>query len=287
VKKTRKKKQAASQAQKAKPVTTTVTAKKPSWCWRIFCCCCKSSTVVEDGKGEKPDTRVQSADWSGERKTPKKENGSQASGSSTPVGAVESPEKPDGQEDPQWLLDPQSEADRKANKKTLVLDLDETLVHSSFTYIPDADFIIEIELDGAVYKVYVRKRPGVDEFMKAVGEKFEVVIFTASLAKYADPLLDILDKDKVVSKRLFREACVQHYGNYVKDLSLLGRKLEHSIIVDNSPFSYMFQPDNAIPITSWFNDKSDTQLYELLPFLDRLIEVDDVSTLLAKNLPEQ
>jgi len=175
------------------------------------------------------------------------------------------------------------EEDKKKNKKTLVLDLDETLVHSSFTYIPDADFIIDIELDGAVYKVYVRKRPGVDEFMRAVGKKFEVVIFTATLAKYADPLLDILDKDRVVGKRLFREACVQHYGNYVKDLSLLGRKLEHSIIIDNSPFSYMFQPDNAIPITSWFNDKNDRQLYELLPFLDSLVDIDDVSTVLQQK----
>jgi RNA polymerase II subunit A small phosphatase-like protein len=119
--------------------------------------------------------------------------------------------------------------------------------------------------------------------MKAVAKRFEVVIFTASLAKYADPLLDILDKDRVVKKRLFREACVQHYGNYVKDLSLLGRKLEHSIIIDNSPFSYMFQPDNAIPITSWFNDKSDRQLYELLPFLETLVEVDDVSTVLSQR----
>ena len=41
-------------------------------------------------------------------------------------------------------------------------------------------------------------------------------MFTASLAKYADPLLDILDRDHTVRVRLFREACVQHYGNYVK-----------------------------------------------------------------------
>jgi hypothetical protein len=89
------------------------------------------------------------------------------------------------------------------------------------------------------------------------------VVFTASLAKYADPLLDVLDKDKVVQFRLFREACVQHYGNYVKDLTHLGRALESSIIVDNSPFSYMFQSDNAIPITSWFDDKSDRQVQHL------------------------
>ena len=63
---------------------------------------------------------------------------------------------------------------------------------------------------------YVRKRPGVDHFLRYCAEKFEVVVFTASLAKYADPLLDILDRDHTVRVRLFREACVQHYGNYVK-----------------------------------------------------------------------
>jgi len=169
------------------------------------------------------------------------------------------------------------------NKKTLVLDLDETLVHSSFKPIPDPDFVMSIELENVIHKVYVRKRPGVDNFLRVVGEKFEVVVFTASLAKYADPLLDILDRSRLVKKRLFREACVQHYGNYVKDLSHLGRPLTNVIIIDNSPFSYMFQPDNAIPITSWFNDKADRQLYDLLPFLEQLMYVDDVCTLLQRK----
>jgi RNA polymerase II subunit A small phosphatase-like protein len=190
------------------------------------------------------------------------------------------------EDDPQeeqvdWLLPPLIEA--KKHMKTLVLDLDETLVHSSFKPISDADFTIDIELEGMIHTVYVRKRPGVDEFMADVGKKWEVVIFTASLSKYADPLLDILDPNKVIDARLFREHCVQHYGNYVKDLSLLGRRLEDSVIVDNSPFSYMFQPDNAIPIISWFNDRSDTQLYELMPFLDSLLQVNDVSTVLQKQ----
>lgn len=191
-----------------------------------------------------------------------------------------------GARDQAWLLDPMDPEDEKRRPgggplKTLVLDLDETLVHSSFTKINDADFEISIELDGSVYQVYVRKRPGVDEFMKWISDKFEVVIFTASLAKYADPLLDILDKDRIVKKRLFREACVQHFGNYVKDLSLLGRELKHSIIVDNSPFSYMFQPSNAIAITSWFNDQEDNELIEMFPKLEALMACEDVTTILA------
>jgi len=179
------------------------------------------------------------------------------------------------------LLAPLPEGERR--KKTLVLDLDETLVHSSFKPIPNADFVISIELENVIHRVFVLKRPGVDAFLRAVGQKFEVVVFTASLAKYADPLLDILDRNKVVKTRLFREACVHHYGNYVKDLSHLGRRLEDSIIIDNSPFSYMFQPDNAIPITSWFNDKNDRQLYDLLPFLDSIVNVDDVCTVLHRR----
>lgn len=170
----------------------------------------------------------------------------------------------------QYLLPPNPPELRK--RKCLVLDLDETLVHSSFKPIPNPDFVISIELEGVIHKVYVRKRPGVDAFLQHCGQRFEVVVFTASLAKYADPLLDILDKDKNVHARLFREACVQHYGNYVKDLTHLGRPLEHSVIIDNSPFSYMFQPDNAIPVTSWFNDRNDRELYTLMPILDKLAE---------------
>lgn len=49
-----------------------------------------------------------------------------------------------------------------------------------------------------------------------MGEKYEIVVFTASLAKYADPVLDMLDIHKVVKHRLFRESCFNHKGTYVK-----------------------------------------------------------------------
>ena len=83
-------------------------------------------------------------------------------------------------------------------KKTLVLDLDETLVHSSFKPILDPDFIIPVEIEGRIVDVYVLKRPLMDEFLTAVGQIYEVVVFTASLSKYADPLLDLLDPDNVI-----------------------------------------------------------------------------------------
>lgn len=224
---------------------------KKGLCWYIFCCPCRPAPAQPRQQTTLP---------------PPKDT------------ELTNQQKPPPQ---RFLLPPLSSSDEK--KKCLVLDLDETLVHSSFKLIPDPDFTVDIELDNTIHRVYVRKRPGVDHFLREVGRKFEVVVFTASLAKYADPLLDILDKDKIIRYRLFREACVQHYGNYVKDLTHLGRVLESSIIIDNSPFSYMFQPENAIPIQTWFHDKNDRQLFDLLPFLDTLVDVDNVVTVLQKK----
>jgi RNA polymerase II subunit A small phosphatase-like protein len=169
-------------------------------------------------------------------------------------------------------------------RKCLVLDLDETLVHSSFKMISNADFTVPVEIEGTVHNVYVIKRPGVDEFMRQMGEIYEVVVFTASLAKYADPVLDKLDIHEVVRHRLFRESCYNHKGNYVKDLSQLGRDIHTSIIIDNSPASYIFHPNNAVPISSWFNDPHDTELTDLCPFLAELAEVDDVRAVLDGGL---
>ena len=113
-----------------------------------------------------------------------------------------------------WLLPPMQPYLK--GRKCLVLDLDETLVHSSFKILNQADFTIPVEIEGQYHNVYVIKRPGVDAFMKRVGELYEVVVFTASVSKYGDPLLNQLDIHNVVHHRLFRESCYNHQGNYVK-----------------------------------------------------------------------
>lgn len=170
-----------------------------------------------------------------------------------------------------------------SNKSCIVIDLDETLVHSSFKPISNPDFIVPVEIDGTVHQVYVLKRPHVDEFLQRMGELYECVLFTASLAKYADPVADLLDKWGVFRARLFRESCVFHRGNYIKDLSRLGRRLERIIIVDNSPASYIFHQDNAIPVSSWFDDMSDTELLDILPLLERLSQEEDIYRILRKE----
>jgi carboxy-terminal domain RNA polymerase II polypeptide A small phosphatase len=128
------------------------------------------------------------------------------------VGTV--PAVPEVGEKQTWLLPPAQPPLK--GRKCLILDLDETLVHSSFKILNQADFTIPVEIEGQYHNVYVIKRPGVDQFMKRVGELYEVVVFTASVSKYGDPLLDQLDIHHVVHHRLFRESCYNHQGNYVK-----------------------------------------------------------------------
>ncbi|KIW31136.1 phosphatase PSR1 [Cladophialophora immunda] len=179
-----------------------------------------------------------------------------------------------------WLLPPVQP--HLKGRKCLILDLDETLVHSSFKILHQADFTIPVEIEGQYHNVYVIKRPGVDTFMKRVGELYEVVVFTASVSKYGDPLLDQLDIHHVVHHRLFRESCYNHQGNYVKDLSQVGRDLKETIIIDNSPTSYIFHPQHAVPISSWFSDAHDNELLDLIPVLEDLAgpQVQDVSLVL-------
>ena len=162
------------------------------------------------------------------------------------------------------------------NKKTLLLDLDETLVHSSFLPFPKSDIILNVNFDGNFYKIYVLVRPGAEEFIKNISQYYELVTFTASLSKYASPLLDILDKEKNIQHRLYRESCTLLNGIYIKSLKKLGRNMKDLIIVDNSPLAYAFDRDNGLPISSWFGDKSDKELYDIMPLLIFLSKTDDV-----------
>jgi len=148
------------------------------------------------------------------------------------------------------LLPPKT---RRAPRITLVLDLDETLVHSSLEEYcstsptsdhnaAEIDFTFPVHFNNQEHKVNVRRRPGLDAFMQEVAKKFEVIVFTASQRVYAEQLLNILDPQRcLIRHRVFRDSCVCVDGNYLKDLTVLGRDMRHTVIVDNSPQAFGFQ----------------------------------------------
>ena len=76
-------------------------------------------------------------------------------------------------------------------KKTLVLDLDETLVVS----VPSS-WLRSYEKVGFHFTVtpstgsfHVRKRPGLDDFLRAIASHFEVVVWIAAMKEYACEIL--------------------------------------------------------------------------------------------------
>jgi len=169
-----------------------------------------------------------------------------------------------------------------ANKKTLILDLDETLVHSSFVPFEKNDIILNVDFESVMYNIYVLVRPGAEEFIKKVSKYFEVVIFTASISKYALPLLDILDHEKKIKYRLTREHCTFLNGIYIKELKKLNRNLNDLIIVDNSPLAYAFDSDNGLPIKTWYDDPNDNELDKIYPLLEFLSRTNDVRKFINK-----
>ncbi|CAD8047154.1 unnamed protein product [Paramecium primaurelia] len=162
------------------------------------------------------------------------------------------------------------------SRKVCVLDLDETLVHSQFKADNGHDFSLDIIVQSQLFKVYVTVRPGVENFIDTLSEYFEIIMWTASLKEYADPVMDIIDPSRRALTRLYRESCTPIQGGLTKNLSKLGRNLKDVIIIDNSQMSFIFQQENGYLIKDFIADKNDNELETLLPFLIWLSQQNDV-----------
>jgi len=198
---------------------------------------------------------------------------------------------------PPSLLPPQSPEHR--GKLCVVLDMDETLIHSQFNSAVEYrqaeerqeakskhDFTVNIGPgeDGSDETANVYLRPGLQRFIDRGSAMFEFVVFTAALSVYAKPVLDRIDPQKKFAHRLYREATVTYKGQpFVKDLSLLGRDLKRIIIIDNNPYAMLATPDNAMPILSFYDDPTDRELDKALALLQEMRNLEDVRPYLKKR----
>ena len=172
------------------------------------------------------------------------------------------------------------------NKKLLILDLDETLIHS------DLDFLLKeknVKYDEVLHfdseeekniPLPVVLRPGVFEFLDYASKNFDLIVFTASDQQYADAIINYIEKDKKYFKmRLYRNNCIFiEPGLYIKDLRIFNsiKDLENIIILDNSLFSFANQLNNGILITSFFDDKNDTFLDSVKEYLEYIKNEKDI-----------
>lgn len=186
------------------------------------------------------------------------------------------------------MLSPQPEHVR--GRKTLLLDIDETLCHSSFDAPPNDAFDFRINCpdarSGQLLDIFVRCRPHLLPFLREVSSLFEVVLFTASVGAYCLPLADELvrrnrketgdSSSNIIHGVLWRDHCTCVGGKYVKDLSLLGRDLSQIALLDNSAHTYVFQPLQSVAVSSFFGNAQDSELLDLLPMLRALAQAPDV-----------
>jgi len=170
--------------------------------------------------------------------------------------------------------------DTHKDKRTLVFDMDETLIHCNESLDMPADVILPIIFpNGEVVEAGINIRPYAIEILKELSQYFEIMVFTASHSCYANVVLDYLDPhEEFIHHRLFRESCVvSEEGLHVKDLRVIGnRKLEDLILVDNAAYSFGFQLENGIPIIPFYDNKADQELRNLIPYLKFLSSVKDL-----------
>jgi CTD small phosphatase-like protein 2 len=141
----------------------------------------------------------------------------------------------------------------KNNKNySLVLDLDETLVHFKEKLNEEGNGVLKI-------------RPGIKEFLEKVGKYYELIIFTTATQDYADILIDAIEEDKIYFEhRFYRNHAIIINNDFVKDLTRIGRPLDKIIIVDNMPQNFRLQKENGINIKAfWGEDVDDNALEEL------------------------
>lgn len=147
-----------------------------------------------------------------------------------------------------------SRSSSRLAQKTLVIDLDETLIHSlakggrmSSGHMVEVKLNVNVGYGGTTIGpqhpilYYVHKRPHCDDFLRHVCKWYNLIVFTASVQEYADPVIDWLEQErKYFSGRYYRQHCTFRNGAYIKDLSSVEPDLSKVMILDNSPLSYIF-----------------------------------------------
>ena len=168
-------------------------------------------------------------------------------------------------------------------KKTLFLDLDETLIHSdTLGQFDKHDAVINLFLDDSEIEFGLLIRPYCIEFLEFASANFNVILFTAGHKLYAEAVLKYLDPNKqYFHLTLFRDSCIEFRSFFIKDLSILptfGPK--DLVIVDNCLFSFAKNLSNGILISTYYCDENDYELNNLVGYLENnILECKDVRTI--------
>jgi len=169
-------------------------------------------------------------------------------------------------------------------QKTLILDMDETLIHAKPKIKANEDFEPDFEIsleddDGSSLTFMVKQRPGLVECLERLATFYEIVVFTAAERTYATKIIKHFDPEgKYIRRILSREHCVHVDNYYVKDLRIISdRKSEDMVIVDNSIVAFAFNLDNGVPINDFRGEEPmDEELIYMTSYLEDIYHFDDI-----------
>ena len=151
---------------------------------------------------------------------------------------------------------------KNIKKYSLVLDLEETLLHFNININSNNEGIVDI-------------RPGTIKFFDDISEYYELIVFNEGEQKYTDLLIDSLEENKIYFEhRLYREHVIIDNNDVVKDLNRIGRPLDKILIIDNMPQNFKFQKENGILIKSFWGDNPNDNILENLALILRQIAID-------------
>mmetsp|Transcript_14247 Transcript_14247/g.21532 ORF Transcript_14247/g.21532 Transcript_14247/m.21532 type:complete len:313 (-) Transcript_14247:14-952(-) len=189
----------------------------------------------------------------------------------------------------------------RSKKKTLILDLDETLIHTSLKPTKyGKNIILEFYEEKDIIRFNVSVRPHLHTFLNTIQQWYKVVVFTAGTKDYADAVIDQIDPSGIIEERYYRDSCdgrkIRLDPNssraltdtnkqvYLKNIAKIQPDLSQCILVDNNPYSVITQINNGIICKSWFgNKRNDCELLNILPLLEALRGVDDVRSVILRQ----
>ena len=173
---------------------------------------------------------------------------------------------------------------------TIILDLDETLVSIESKHKNNHDFSFTGP-DGEIY--YVKKRPGVDDFLAYINGRFNVIVWSAGLDFYVDAVVRELFKDLSMPKHVFsREFCDIGPNFYVvkpidKIRHLIGNT-DYALFLDDNPTTFSKNPENAIWVNEYTGQNDDLTMTHLKAVLKDLetkpLKVEHIYKPLFRNV---
>lgn len=173
----------------------------------------------------------------------------------------------------------------KGKKRLAIFDLDETLIHCELKDIESAQKKIKIKMTASIEKtIGLNIRPNFEKSILKIKEKYHVIMFTASLQKYADAVMDEIDPTgSLFEYRLYRNNCTQikvdNQIYYIKDLRVFKNiSLDDIVIIDNSVLSFAFHLDNGIPILPYYRGNDEIEMKSLVKLMDNLADVPQIKT---------